>query len=110
EAVKGAEQYSFDTVFCNNAPRHNTILAMTRNVVGPADYTPVTFTDYKKGLEHKTTNANELALSVIFESGIVHFADRASSYLQAKPEVQKFLRDVPVVWDDTRFLRGEPEK
>ncbi|HEY5744928.1 MAG TPA: glycoside hydrolase family 97 catalytic domain-containing protein [Chryseolinea sp.] len=110
EAVKGAEQYSFDTVFCNNAPRHNTILAMTRNVVGPMDYTPVTFTDYKERLAHTTTNANELALAVIFESGFVHFADRASAYEQAKPAVQRFLRDVPVVWDDIRYLQGEPGK
>jgi alpha-glucosidase len=110
EAVKGAEQYSWDTVFCNNAPLHNTILAMTRNVVGPMDYTPVTFTDYKKRFAHTTTNANELALAVIFESGMTHFADRSSAYLQAKPEIQTFLRDVPVVWDDTRFLQGAPGK
>jgi hypothetical protein len=41
---------------------------------------------------------------------MTHFADRSSAYLQAKPEIQTFLRDVPVVWDDTRFLQGAPGK
>ena len=49
-----------------SGPRHNTILPFTRNVVGPMDYTPVTFSDAK--FPHTTTNAHELALSVIFES------------------------------------------
>ena len=61
-----------------NGPRHNTILPFTRNVVGPMDYTPVTFSDSK--FPHTTTDAHELALSVIFESGVQHFADSVESY------------------------------
>ena len=64
--------------------------AFTRNVIGPMDYTPVTFSDAK--YPHQTTNAHELALSVVFESGIQHFADgprglrRAAGGGEAVPE------------------------
>ncbi len=95
--------------FCDRAPIHNTILPFTRNVVGPMDYTPVTFTN-KREAKRQTTFAHELALSVVFESGVFHFADNMSSY-QALPEEPKdFLRQVPVAWDETRYVAGMPGK
>ncbi|HEX4850291.1 MAG TPA: glycoside hydrolase family 97 catalytic domain-containing protein, partial [Puia sp.] len=109
EAVKGAEQYGWDKVFADQAPQHNTILAFTRNVVGPMDYTPVTFSDYAC-CPHVTSNVHELALSVIFESGMLHFADSDSSYLSQSDRVKEILREVPNVWDDTKYLQGEPGK
>ena len=109
EAVKGAEQYGWDSVFARQAAKLNVILAYTRNVVGPMDYTPVTFSDYPC-CAHATTNAHELALSVIFESGILHFADNANSYKSQDPRTREFLGSVPSAWDDTKFIRGEPGK
>lgn len=106
EAVKGAEVYKFGAEYPAMAPAHNTMLVFTRNVVGPMDYTPVTFSDVDH--PHLTTNAHELALSVIFESGIQHFADRAEAYLGLRPEAKRFLQQVPAAWDETRFLAGHP--
>ena len=45
EAVRGAEWYNNGPDFTMAAPEHNAILPFTRNVVGPMDYTPVTFTN-----------------------------------------------------------------
>jgi hypothetical protein len=70
------------------------------------DYTPVGFGDVTH--PHLTTNAHELALAVVFESGLLHFADSAESYRSMPPHVADVLRQVPVVWDETRFLVAEP--
>jgi alpha-glucosidase len=108
EAVKGAEYYRVDRNFAREQPAQNTILPFTRNAVASMDFTPVTFTDAEYA--HRTTFAHELALSVIFESGISHFADRPEGY-EALPEGPKrFLKEVPSAWDDTRYIEGEPGK
>ena len=106
ESVKGAEGYGRQE-FCDKAPSHNTILPFTRNVVGSMDYTPVTFTNKREAIR-QTSVGHELALSIVFESGVFHFADRMSSY-QSLPESPKnFLKRVPVVWDETRYVAGIP--
>ncbi len=108
EAVRGAESYGFDTTYTENAVWHNTILPFTRNVIGSMDYTPVTFSNQK--FPHKTSFGHELALSVVFESGILHFADNCESY-RALPEAPKnFIKTVPAAWDSTLLLAGYPGK
>jgi hypothetical protein len=106
EAVRGAECYGFDSLFTDHAPWHNATLPFTRNVVGSMDYTPVTFTDQK--YPHITTCGHELALTVVFESGMLHFADRVDAYLALPEEPKNFIKNVPVLWDETRLLAGEP--
>lgn len=106
EAVAGAEFYTFGRGYATEAPRHNTVLAFTRNVVGSMDYTPVILGDQH---ERRTTNGHELATAVIFESGLQHFADAPEVYLAQPPVVQAFLTEIPTVWDDTVLLSGEPD-
>jgi hypothetical protein len=107
EAVKGAEQYS-DSSFEGNAALFNTIYPFTRNVIGPMDYTPMIFGDVPNRRVHLTTNAHELALSVVFESGLQHFVS-TPAMIDAQPEyVKEFLQVVPTVWDETRFVDGYP--
>ncbi len=106
EAVRGAEWYLINLAFADDAVWHNTVLPFTRNVIGPMDYTPVTFSDTFRA--RRTTAAHELALAVVFETGILHFADSAESYRNQDPAVLDVLRRVPVAWDDTVGLAGEP--
>jgi hypothetical protein len=106
EGVRGGEQYGFDRAYPEVAPWHNTVLALTRNVVGPMDYTPVTFSNAR--FPHLTTNAHELALAVVFQSSLLHLADAAASYRAASPEVKELLSSVPASWDETRLLDGFP--
>ena len=78
EGVMGAEQYKFSEEYGQKSAWHNTVLPFTRNVPGEMDYTPVTFTDHK--YPHRTTNAHELAQSVVFEVGVQHLADSDKAY------------------------------
>lgn len=102
EAVRGAEYYTFGENEGNTAA-HNTILPYTRNVIGSMDYTPVTFSADNR----TTSDGHELGLSVVYESGIQHFADSIESY-RKHPVAEKFLAGVPAAWDETQYLGGEP--
>ncbi len=106
EAVYGAEQYNNAPYMTANGARINCLLPYTRNVVGPMDYTPVTFTDSQH--PHRTSFAHELALSVAFESGVQHWADRPEGFLTLPEEARRHMAQVPVVWDETRLLSGYP--
>ena len=106
EGIRGAEWYNNGPDFTTTAPEHNTIIPFTRNVVGPMDYTPVTFTNSQ--YPHITSYGHELALSVVFESGIQHLADRPSGYYDLPFEVRTFLKEVPNAWDDTKLVSGTP--
>jgi hypothetical protein len=106
--VRGAENYLFDETYPARAAQQNTILPFTRNVIGPMDYTPVLFSNVK--YPHQTSYAHELALSIIFNSGILHFADKPDSYYALPAEVKDFLKTVPVVFDDVNLISGYPGK
>ncbi len=106
EGVYGAEWYNNAPILTNRAAAHNATLPFTRNVVGPMDYTPCTFTDSQ--FPHITTHSHEAALPVIFESGLTHWADRPSSYLSQSDMFKEFMRELPTVWDDTKLLGGYP--
>lgn len=106
EAVYGAEWYNNVPTFTDKAACHNATLPYTRNVIGPMDYTPCAFSDSQH--PHITTHAHELALTVLFESGLQHLADRPESFLAQPKEVKEFLSNLPAVWDETRYVSGYP--
>ena len=106
EGVYGAEWYNNVPTFTKQAAAHNATLPFTRNVIGPMDYTPCAFSDSQH--PHITTHAHELALTVLFESGLQHLADRPESFLAQPLEVQQFLSALPAAWDETRLVSGYP--
>lgn len=106
EAVLGAEWYNNNGILTDKAAAHNTTLPFTRNIVGSMDYTPVTFSNSQ--YEHKTSYAHELALAVVFESSLQHFADRPSAYYGLADEPRKFLMSFPTTWDETKLINGYP--
>jgi alpha-glucosidase len=99
EGVKGAEHYQWTGL----PPEHNTILPFTRNAIGPMDYTPVTFSAPGRF----TSAGHELALAIVFESGLQHYADDIEEYA-ARPAAEWVLERVPSMWDETRLLGGRP--
>ncbi|GDY46338.1 hypothetical protein SANT12839_072200 [Streptomyces antimycoticus] len=102
EAVKGAEGTRPKPGRQPFPAAHYTTLPFTRNLIGPMDFTPVTFTGVRP-----TSDAAELALSVVYESGVQHFADSVESY-ESRPQELKFLNQVPTVWDETHLVDGDP--
>lgn len=107
EAVMGAEAYSFKSDYAENAPWQNSVLPFTRNVIGPMDYTPITWTEWENRAR-LTSNLHEIALAVVFESGIQHFADSVEAFDRLPQRYKQFLSQVPTVWDETRYLAGYP--
>ncbi len=107
EAVFGAEAYSFSSGYAAYAPTHNTILPFSRNVIGSMDYTPVTWTE-RNNRPRLTSNVHEVALAVVFESGIQHLADAVEPFQSLPEAYQSFFRRLPTVWDETRYLAGFP--
>jgi hypothetical protein len=106
ESVYGAEWYNNNRRMTNAAAAHNATLPFTRNVIGPMDYTPCTFTDSQN--PHITSDCHELALPILFESGLQHMADRPEAYLNLPEQVRSLLSGLPSAWDDTRLLAGYP--
>lgn len=106
EGVYGAEWYNNVPTFTQKAAAHNATLPFTRNVIGPMDYTPCTFSDSQH--PHITSNAHELALTVLYESGLQHLADKPESYLAQPEEVRRMLSSLPNTWDETRLIDGYP--
>lgn len=104
EGVRGAEYYTFKGDQ-SPTPIHNCTLPFTRNVVGPMDYTPVTFTIRDEN-PRTTTYAHELALPIIFESGWTAMADRPAAYLNSP--AKKMLQQMKTTWDETIFIDGYP--
>lgn len=106
EAVYGAEWYNNVPTFTEKAAAHNATLPFTRNVVGSMDYTPCAFSDSQH--PHITTKGHELALTVMYESGIQHIADRPESILSQPARVRELFTTLPAAWDDTVLLGGYP--
>jgi hypothetical protein len=105
EAVEGAEREIPDQGSKAMDPHQDVNLVFTRNAIGSMDYTPVTFSARNR----ETTDAHRLALAVVYESGLQHFADTPESYAQ-HPQAARVLRDLPAAWDDVRLLAGRPDR
>ncbi|HEY6528148.1 MAG TPA: glycoside hydrolase family 97 catalytic domain-containing protein [Cellvibrionaceae bacterium] len=109
EAVKGFEFITFSQQAADAAPSHMAMLPFARNLFDPMDFTPTVFSNIKDIKRH-TTNGYELALSVLFLSGWQHIAEIPSGMAAVPEYVKNILSDIPVSWDETRFIDGFPGK
>ena len=102
EGVRGLELN-----FMSEGPlpaRHNAALPFTRYVVGPGDYTPVTF---QPGHMGSTSVAHQLATAVVLTSPLLVLNEIPSNVLNHPVyEVPEILEALPSVWDETRVLPG----
>ena len=102
----GQEYYLFSN---GPTPASNVNLIFTRNIAGSMDACPsgfaLTGTPYSP---RTTTNAHEMALAVLFESGW--------QCMSVSPESMKnnpakaFLKRLPSAWDDIHFVAGRPDE
>ncbi|MBN2708098.1 MAG: glycoside hydrolase family 97 catalytic domain-containing protein [Calditrichaceae bacterium] len=109
EAIKGEEYVTFAQENADQQPSHCTIIPFTRNLFDPMDFTPVNFSGIPN-IKRRTTNGYELALSVLFTSGIQHIAETPSGMAAQKDFVKEFMRTLPETWDDVKFIDGYPGK
>jgi alpha-glucosidase len=109
ESARGTEYESF----AGNKPSHTTVLPFTRLQGGPMDYTPGIFEmDMKKVNPNSqghvnSTLARQLALYVTMYSPLQMAADVPEVYTRFMDAFQ-FIKDVPVDWDESRYLEAEP--
>jgi hypothetical protein len=91
-----------------NPPEHLPIVAFTRMLAGPIDFTPGVFQislPTKPDNQINTTLAQQLALYVVIYSPIQMACDLPEHY-EGQPAFQ-FIRDVGVDWEQTKVLNGE---
>jgi alpha-glucosidase len=111
EGVMGAEYNKWSARI---SPDHNVMLPFTRMLAGPMDYTPGGFNNVTKAeFEPRMlkpmvmgTRAHQLALYVVFESGLQMVSDYPEAYKGQKEF--DFIRAVPAIWDETHVVSGRP--
>lgn len=110
EAARGME---FNGWSKGNRPDHETILPFTRLMGGPMDYTPgifqldLSFWDSSRHYIIHTTLAKQLALYLTMYSPIQMAADLPQAY-EKRPDAFQFIKDVPVDWQDSKYISAEP--
>ncbi|TRX39406.1 glycoside hydrolase family 97 protein [Flavobacterium restrictum] len=109
EAVKGYEYITFFQDIADLAPSHCAMLPFARNVFDPMDFTPMVL-DSIPNITRKTTPAFELALPVLFLSGVQHIAEIPEGMAKMPQYVVDYLKDIPTNWDDSKFIDGYPGK
>lgn len=109
EAVYGYENVTFNQKDANQEPEHGVLSAMIRNAFDPMDFTPMNLYKVPR-INRVTTPAFELATSVIYLSGIQHYAESPEGMQHVDESVKEFLRHIPSVWDDVKFIDGYPGK
>lgn len=109
EAVYGYEMITFNQKDADLAPAHMIMCSMVRNVFDPMDFTPMNLYEVPR-IHRVTTSAFELATSVVFLSGIQHYAESPQGMAHVPEYVKYFLRKLPNNWDDVKFIEGYPGK
>lgn len=109
EAVRGLEYTTFEQANEDAVVRHAAILPFARNLFDPMDFTPMVFGDIPN-IRRTTSNGFELAESVLFLSGIQHFAETPTGMATTPEYVKNFLQTLPRNWDDSRLVAGYPGK
>ncbi len=108
EGSRGMEFNAWDPV--PNPPNHEPMLAFTRMLAGPMDFTPGIFDlDFEvNGVERRvqSTLARQLALFVVLYSPIHMAADLPENYL-ARRDAFQFIVDVPTDWEESIALAGD---
>jgi len=109
EAIRGEEYVTFAQDNADQQPSHCAMLPFTRNLFDPMDFTPVNFSGIPN-IKRRTTGGFEIALSVIFTSGIEHIAETPTGMAAQKDFVKEYMSSLPETWDDVKFIDGYPGK
>ncbi len=109
EGARGMEFNAWGTP--PNPPGHIAVMAFTRMLSGPMDFTPGVFNlDMDRGFDAEnrvpSTLAKQLALYVVIYSPLQMAADMIENY-KGRMDAFQFIKDVPVDWEESIALQGE---
>ena len=108
EGVLGLEQMG------RAVPDNSIYLPFMRNAVGPMDFTPGAMINMQPEYYYSErpnsagvgTRAFQMALFVVFESGLQMLADNPTNYYRER-ECTDFITSVPTTWDETKVLKAK---
>ena len=115
EAVLASENLHFGQGACDAEAMNACIHPFIRNTVGSMDFGGSTLNkhynvDNQHGTTRKTSDVFAMATALLFQSSVQHFALAPNNLTDAPDWAVQFMKDVPTLWDETRFIDGYPGK
>ena len=116
EAVLASENLHFSQGACDNEAFNACIHPFIRNTVGSMDFGGSALNKYynadnaPRGSVRRTSDVFALATAVMFQSPVQHFALAPNNLTDAPSWAIDFMKNVPTLWDEVRFIDGYPGK
>jgi len=116
EAVLASENLHFSQGSCDNEAFNACIHPFIRNTVGSMDFGGSALNEYYNfknapyGSRRRTSDVFALAVAVMFQSPVQHFALAPNNLSDAPSWAIDFMKRVPTLWDEVRFIDGYPGK
>lgn len=116
EAVLASENLHFSQGACDNEAFNACIHPFIRNTVGSMDFGGSALNKYynadnaPRGSVRRTSDVFALATAVMFQSPVQHFALAPNNRTDAPAWAIDFMKNVPTLWDEVRFIDGYPGK
>ena len=115
EAVLASENLHFGQGACDAEAKNACTHTFIRNVVGSMDFGGSALNkrysaDNQHGTTRRTSDVFALATAVLFQSSVQHFALAPNNLTDAPDWAVQFMKNVPTLWDEVRFIEGYPGK
>lgn len=115
EAVLASENLIFNQHFCDNEAFNAALHPFIRNTVGCMEFGGCFLNkrlnrENNGGTTRMTTDVFQLATTVLFQNPIQNFALAPNNLEDAPKIAMEYMKHVPTVWDETRFIDGYPGK
>lgn len=115
EAARVSENLAFGQYDNDMEAVAGTILPVLRNSIGNMDFGGSTLNkhyskDNQRGTLRKTTDVYALATAVLFQTPVQNFALTPNNLTDAPAWAVDFMKQVPTLWRDMRYVDGYPGK
>lgn len=115
EAVLASENLMFSQDFCDVEDFNATLHPFIRNAAGIMEYGGTVLNKRfsrgnDKGNIRRSTDAFQLATSILFQNPVQNFALTPNNLTDAPADAIAFMKAVPTTWDETLFIDGYPGK
>ena len=114
EAVLASENLHFSQGSCDAEAFNATLHPFIRNAVAAMDFGGSALNKYynaknePRGSRRVTSDVFALAVAVLFQSSVQHFALAPNNLTDAPEWAVDFMKKVPTTWDDIKFIDGYP--
>ena len=115
EAVLASENLIFNQHFDDMEAFNATLHPFIRNTIGSMEFGGTLLNKRHNrtndgGTIRRTTDVFQIATAVLYQNPIQNFAIAPNNLSDSPASVIDFMKDVPTVWDETKFIDGYPGK